>query len=427
MASVRQLRPGAYEARSYLGRDPLTGKEQTKSHTLKAANKREAQRLANEWEAGLQPLATTDCDTFGELLDLYVATNKRRWSPGNRKETTSIRRRYLGQLEPLRLDKITTPGLDVFYAALEERGGDCAHRPCPRQPCAAHGKAWCNRVRCEPLPCPHDGACRDWHPCAESPCRHGRPLSPGTVKRAHNVVSAAFEQAVAWEMIRRNPAEHCKLTEVDDAEVAPPSVEEVIRLLAAAELDDGALAVFLLVAAVTGARRGAVCALRWCDLDLAAGAIAFPRVVVDGDEGIEVIAPTKKKRSGGGSIDPYTVAALTGLGLRMRARALACGVALADDALVFSDDAACRVPWRPDAVTKRVARVRAKAGLPGLKLKALRDFMATTLINAGINPKTVAERGGWAVVETMYRRYTQSLARSDQAAAATIGQLLAPG
>lgn len=429
MVSVREHKPGLWRAKSYLGLDPLTRKERWAYEFFHAPDRDGARRQAERWEDDLRGGdATAGEGTFGELIEEWYEVNERRWSPTNRRQTRHIIDAYLGGLLPLEIAgarRIRTSTLDRFYAALEARGGDCTHRPCPRQPCKEHGKAWCNRVRCEPLPCPHDGICAAWVPCTESPCPHGGPLSPATVARIHTVVRRALNQAVAWERISKNPAEHCTLTEVPDPEVTPPTVAEVLALLAAAEQLDPALAVYLLVAAVTGARRGAMCALRWSDVDLAVGTIAFPRVTVDGPDGIEIVPATRRKRSGRGVLDPYTVAALAGHRRRMLERAIACGAELAPEALVFTDDPAGQLPWRPDGVTKRVARVRRAAEVEHVQLRQLRDFMATTLINAGVNPKTVAERGGWAIVETMFRRYTRSLPPSDRAAADAIGGLLA--
>lgn len=431
MVTVRQLRTGLWRAKSYGGLDPLTRKKRWLYDTFDAPDRDTARRRAERWEDDLRAGdATANQGTFGQLLDRWFAVGERRWSPTNRRQTRHVIGAYLTGLRPLPVggpNRIRTETLDVFYAELERRGGDCTHRPCPRQPCAAHAKPWCNRVRCDPLPCPHDGACADWTPCTESPCPHGGPLSPATVARIHNVVRGALNQAVAWEWIARNPAEHVTLTQVDEPEVAPPTVAEVIALLAAAEAEDPALAVFLLVAAVTGARRGALCALRWSDLDLAAGTITFPRVTGDGPDGIEIVPATRRKHSGHGALDPYTVAAITGHRTRMLERAIACGTAFPADALVFTDDPAGALPWRPDTTTKRVARIRRRTDLEHMQLRQLRDFMATQLINAGVNPKTVAERGGWRIVETMFRRYTRSLPPSDQAAADTIGGLLAGG
>jgi integrase len=81
-------------------------------------------------------------------------------------------------------------------------------------------------------------------------------------------VRSALGQAVKWGWIRRNPADHAEPGEILEDEVEPPADVDVVHLLAEAEAVDHRLALFLQLAIVTGARRGALCALRWNHLDL---------------------------------------------------------------------------------------------------------------------------------------------------------------
>ena len=45
--------------------------------------------------------------------------------------------------------------------------------------------------------------------------------------------------------------------------------------------------------------------------------------------------------------------------------------------LVFTNDPACRRPWRPELVTRRWERLRAAAGMPGVRIHDIRHFVAT--------------------------------------------------
>jgi len=60
-----------------------------------------------------------------------------------------------------------------------------------------------------------------------------------------------------------------------------------------------------------------------------------------------------------------------------------------------------------------------------VRLHDFRPYMATTLLAAGIDPETVAQRGGWTKVATMLDRYAHALPVSDRAAADAIGGILA--
>ena len=61
--------------------------------------------------------------------------------------------------------------------------------------------------------------------------RDDRPLSPGTVHRVHVVLHRALTQAVRWEWIWLNPAAQASPPRVEPADIRPPSVEQVRRLL----------------------------------------------------------------------------------------------------------------------------------------------------------------------------------------------------
>lgn len=50
--------------------------------------------------------------------------------------------------------------------------------------------------------------------------------------------------------------------------------------------------------------------------------------------------------------------------------------------------------------------------------------MATQLLGAGVDPKVVAQRGGWSKVATMLDRYAHALPVNDRAAADVLGEML---
>lgn len=66
--SVRERRPGVWELRPYLGRDPLTGKKWYGSRVVKATGKRDAQAQCDRWSVELEDGTTTvTAGTFGYL------------------------------------------------------------------------------------------------------------------------------------------------------------------------------------------------------------------------------------------------------------------------------------------------------------------------------------------------------------------------
>jgi integrase len=164
----------------------------------------------------------------------------------------------------------------------------------------------------------------------------GRGLSPRTVRICHTVMRQSLEQARRWGLIARNPAMKAMPPPQHRREVDPPTVAQVQQLIDAAREDDPDFATYLWALAATGCRRGEACALRWTDVDLERGELVIGRSMS------QVVGElrekdTKTRQSRRMAIDEGTVDVLRTHRLRRREVALALGVSLSDDALLFSD------------------------------------------------------------------------------------------
>lgn len=170
------------------------------------------------------------------------------------------------------------------------------------------------------------------------------------------------------------------------------------------------------MAAATGARRGEVCGLRWSDINLDQQTIRIERSVSATCASGLVIKATKTGRVRRVSITTQAKDAL--LQHRSRAQQTAADnrrfVDPAD--LVLTNDPTCQRPWRPELVTRRWERLRANAGMPVVRLHDLRHFVATELLTAGIDVRTVANRLGHARTSTTMDIYWGFPARDRDAA-----------
>ena len=123
-----------------------------------------------------------------------------------------------------------------------------------------------------------------------------------------------------------------------------------------------ALALYLWLVAVTGARRGELCALQVCDVDLGNGVlhIAFNYVVVDGRR---VRKDTKTYQDRYLAIDPVTCGMIREhLGMT-RTDLAAVGLELPEDAYVFSNDPIGANPWNPDWASHKASDLATAAGV----------------------------------------------------------------
>ena len=103
------------------------------------------------------------------------------------------------------------------------------------------------------------------------------------------------------------------------------------------------------------------------------------------------------------------------------------GRAFGTDRFIFTTDPLGQRPWRPELVTRRWERLRAKAGLDHLKIHGIRHFVATELLTAGIDLRTVANRVGHARTSTTLDIYWAWVPAQDTAAAAAhLDRVLGP-
>ncbi len=178
---------------------------------------------------------------------------------------------------------------------------------------------------------------------------------------------------------------------------------------------DTDFALFLRLAAIVGARRAELCALRWSGLDLDAGRLSITRRLVAGRdeagrETVYELAGTKTNAGHTVALDPATVSALRAYRRMGVERALACGVHLPADAHVFSLEPDGSEGWRPHSVSQRFRRLRARAGLPTMRLHDIRHYVASHLIDQGVAVTTVSERVGHSSSRTTLALYGHAVA-----------------
>ncbi len=201
----------------------------------------------------------------------------------------------------------------------------------------------------------------------------------------------------------------------------------MLLLIAEAERSDADLAVFLRLAAVTGARRGELCALRWTDIDLVASAVTITRAIV-GQRNDELVEKDTKTHAGRRiAIDARTVDVLARHRDRCEERAAAAETSLPDDAFIFSPTVDGTRAWRPGGVSLEFNRLRKRTKVAKVPLHSLRHFAATRMLAAGVPVRTVAGRLGHADAATTLNVYGHWIEASDQAAAVVLGDLLGNG
>ncbi|HZA18877.1 MAG TPA: site-specific integrase, partial [Pseudonocardiaceae bacterium] len=302
-------RGNSYQVLMYAGVDPLTGRELrlTESTTDEA----EAKRILKRYRAQVdeQSHARTKA-TFRAAMEAWLRVH-------DIEETTrggyeAYARLYLypgfGD-EPI--GKITARLLEEFYAELRR----CRAR-CDGQPSVDHrtvGPHECRTVRHRRPPGRPPAGGYPAHDCAAVGCtvivcppHQCRPLSAATIRRIHFAISATLTAAVRWEWIKSNPASIAKKPRQPAPQPKPPTVEQAGRIVAAAWEQDENWGTLVWLVMVTGIRRAELLALRWSDVDLAAGKLNVRRNYVR-LTGRSIEKDTKTHQMRRISLDPATV------------------------------------------------------------------------------------------------------------------------
>jgi integrase len=264
------------------------------------------------------------------------------------------------------------------------------------------------------------------HDCKRAGCQPHvcRPMTAKTIRNVHSILSGAFATAKRWEWIAWNPAESAKPPAVTRRPLPATRPEDVAKVIAEGRKAHPVLALYLWLVAITGARRGELCALQVRDADLVNGVlhIAFNYVVVGG---VRVRKDTKTHQDRYLAIDPVTCTMISEHLGTVRAELAAVGLELPEDAYVFSNDPMGARPWNPDWATHKASDLAAAAGVK-LNIKGLRHYTASQLLAARFDLRNTAARlGHGSGGATTLRHYADPVSEVDRRAAAYLAQLTA--
>lgn len=384
---------GIWRLRAYVGRDPVSGSPVQLHRTFRGGERaagKELAKLVTEAEAKAPAAMDRSTATVGQLLDRWlehrVALGKVR-----PKSAYEYERKIEGRIKPVlgdvKLRQLSPSQLDKAYEGWMAEG-----------------------------------------------------LSPSTVRVYHSILSAACRQAVKWDLIERAPTDRASAPAAASTTMRVPTPAQLSALVASAEESDPVLAAAIALAALTGARRGELVALRWSDVDLDAGAVTIERGITVVDR-VAIEGPTKTHQGRRVALDDIGVQVLQRHWRFVRERSKLVESSLVEDPYVLSYQAHCGTAVSPDTLTHRFSalcdaveakqRAGAKRGQKveryGFHFHELRHFSVTTLLAAGVDIRTVAERHGHAQATMTLNRYAHALPEQDRRAAGVLGAALKAG
>lgn len=244
-----------------------------------------------------------------------------------------------------------------------------------------------------------------------------------TTELACTTMHKVLQSACDLELLPRNPAANRAVR--DARPRAKPSAPTVWTAQQTAQFldsqrDDRLYALWRLAVA-TGMRRGELAGLRWQDLDLDTGTvqIAVTRTVV-GHAVVNSDPKTQNSRRVLG-LDAGTVAALRSWRKRQLEERMAWGPAWTDTGLVFTKEDG--TGHHPARLTRMLAARATAAGLPPVRLHALRHGHATHGLESGVPLPVISKRLGHASIRITADTYQHVTAAVDQAAADAVAAL----
>jgi integrase len=357
MATIRERGPGVWQVRVFTGRND-EGRPTQVAITVRGT-KRDALREAAKLEA--TPRRSAGGRTVGDALHAWLEHNEGSYTPASRRDQQS-------RVRQVEKDPIVNVAIARLGVADVDR--------------------WLTRLR-----------------------RAG--VGDSAIHNRLVVVRAALHQAVVWGWISANPAALARAPRRKRAPREAMAPEEAIAAIAAAAQVDALAGLALRVAAVAGARRAELAALRWADLRGTVLTVdSSIHVVRDGDVTTLVDAPTKTAERHRVTLDRETV--------RLWRRLQALHEEFGPYLFNLGED-----PPHPDRIGWWWHRARELSGIDKTwRLHDLRHFSATVAIGGGHDVRTVAHRLGHADPAMTLRVYAHAVQAADEAVAESLGRAL---
>ena len=230
-----------------------------------------------------------------------------------------------------------------------------------------------------------------------------RGLSQRDRLMAYIVLKAAFDRAVKWELVAKNPMRDVEKPKVEKKEMKVWTADQARLFLDVTEGTEDfpiyALALML------GMRQGEILGLQWEDVDLDRGVLQVRQQLSEVGGKIVGLAPVKTSK-GNRSV---TLNARLVAALRLHQK-----VTGRKEGFVFLKYGEPRKKADIHYVFKRDTR---KCGLPEIRFHDLRHTNVTLLISKGVDAKTIQGRVGHSQVSVTLDTYAKFLKAADVEAA----------
>ena len=356
-------------------RDPQTGARKRRWHSF-AGTKRQAQvecaRLISQIQAGTQVDPTRE--TVAAFLERWIEHMQGQVSPRSLERYAELCRKNLAPL----------------------LGGLALAKLLPAHISQAYAKALASGRR--------DG-------------KGG--LSARTVTHMHRVLREALQQALAWQLLARNPADAVRPPKVERKQLSTYDIQQTAELLEG--LRGNRMFIPTVLAGLCGLRRGEIAALQWKHVDIERRQIAVAQSAEQTRAGVRY-KPPKSGRARTVAMSDTVTAELRTHRVAQAEGLLSLGVRLSEATFVVAQ--ADGSPLQPNSLSHEWVRQIGKIGLPRIRYHDLRHAHATHLLLSGVHPKVASERLGHSKVGITLDLYSHVLPGMQEDAAARVDDAL---
>lgn len=263
--------------------------------------------------------------------------------------------------------------------------------------------------------------------------KRGTPLQPLAIRAAIGVLAKALDMAVREGLATQNVARLVELPRqtqsVGEAVEHWPTegrgdaatCEALHKFRLASATDERLAAAWWLSSC--GLTRADILGLRWSDIDLDKGTVTIRQgrvaLAKGGSRTDEPKSAQRRRTLPVEAFLPGTVALLKKMRANQAQERLAAGSAWVETGFVVIDELGS--PLRPASYSYRFKRLCESAGLPPIRLHALRHTLALNMVAAGVNP---ADAAAWLghTLEVFLATYLPETGASGIAAVAAAAQ-----
>lgn len=357
----RKDRPGYWKLEYYMGTGPK-GKPQRKTKSIKAKNKREAEKAYHKFVAELEEKGFIQADnvTFRKFIEEH-------WYPYHKRVNeiqSSTLRTYITYIDAnimqyfgtMRLNQISKHDIRDFFDMIME----------------------------------------------------GR--KPATLQKYKNILNSIFKKAVAWDKIEQNPIRDISIKGVKNSkDIEAYTIQEIRNILSIAEKEnDLQWLIVIILALKCGLRRSEILALQWEYVDLEKKIITVTHSLTqdDNDHSKLIIKKTKTENVRKVPIPEDLVKLLHKQKIQKDKDKINSGRLWYDHDhfYVISDDIG--KPFQPNSISKRWRRFRRRFNIRELTFHDLRHSCATYLYHQGLDAKIISYILGHADIKTTMNIYT---------------------